>query len=276
MKMMKKVISLVLAGVLVMGCFTGCGNKGGAGKANSATDIQISYWHAGLGVEWLEALIKGFEAKYPEYNVEYTASASSTAVKAAFGLSDTDTVDLYMGGKMTEFEYLEPLNDVLDATADGDTKPLKEKFLPSYLETEVYGDKYYGLTWGGGIIGFVYNKTLFNQANITQLPRTTDELVLVCDTLNDEGITPMCHFISDGYYKFMNYAWWAQYDGMDNWMDFWQNPSEEKMATQDGRYEVMKVHEKLNRPENVLTGSNSDSHVSMPVCNDAQWFLACK
>ena len=263
MKMMKKVISLALIGAMMVACIAGCGKKGGGKAANSATDIQIAYWHSGLGVDWLEAIIAAFEEKYPEYNVEYTGSASTTAVRAAFGIEDTDTVDLYMTGKLTEFEYLEPLNDILDATADGDKQALKDKFFDSYLETEEYKGNYYSLTYGGGVIGFVYSKKLFDQAGITQLPRTTDELVLTCDILNDANITPMCHFISDGYYKFINYAWWAQYDGMENWVDFWQNPSEEKMATKDGRYEVMKVHEKLNTPNNVLGGSNSDSHVSM-------------
>lgn len=261
---MKKVIALALVGLMVAGCLVGCGSKKSGNKAaNSTKDIQISYWRSGLGEDWLKNVIEGFEKKYPEYNVEYTASASTPATTAGWGLEETDTVDIYMSGKLSETKWMEPLNDLLEKTADGDTKPLKEKFQASYLEAEVIDGNYYGLTWGGGIIGFVYNKEMFKDAGIKQLPRTTDELVLICDTLNDADITPLCHFISDGYYSFMNNAWWAQYEGMDNWMDFWQNPTEDKMATKDGRYEVMKVHEKLNKESNVLLGSNSDAHVSM-------------
>lgn len=264
MKSVKKVLSLLLVGVVATSSLVGCGEKGKDSKqGNSTTDIEISYLQQGLGSEWLDAIIEGFEKKYPEYNVNYTASASSATISATYGLEDMDTVDLYLGRKLYDVSYMEPLDDVLDTTIEGESKSIREKFHASYLETEEMDGKHYMLTYGGGIEGFVYNKKLFADADITQPPRTTDELILVCDILNDENITPLCHFQSGGYYVHLDDVWFAQYNGMDYLKDFYTNPSKEKMATKDGRYEVLKVHEKLNDPENVLLGSNSDSHVSM-------------
>ena len=265
MKKTTKWVSLMLAGVLVAGMLTGCGgnDKDGNKGGTSATDIEISYWHAGLGVEWLDKLIEGFEKKYPEYNVYYSASANGDAATAGYGLEDTDTVDLYMTAKKYNTKYMEPLNDILDTTIEGESKSIKEKFHASYLEVEEVDGNYYTLTHGGGVMGFVYNKNIFKDAGITQLPRTTDELAVACATLTDKNITPLCHFKSGGYYNFMNEVWFAQYSGMDYYYDFYANPSKDKMTAQDGRYQVLKVHEKLNKPENVLQGSNSDAHVSM-------------
>lgn len=263
MKKRMRLLALALTGVMTVSCFTGCGSKGGEEGGQSATDIEISYWNSGLGTEWLDNVIAAFEDKHPEYNVYYNETASMTAVSAAYGLEDTDTVDLYMGLKQYDMRYLEPLDDVLNATAEGDSKTIKEKFDESYLALEEYDGKYYTLTYGGGVLGFVYNKDLFEQAGIKQLPRTTDELALVCGTLSDNGIKPLCHYKTSGYYSYMSEAWLCQYEGMDNYINFYANPTKESMTKQDGRYEVLKVYEKFLKPDSVLQGSNSESHVSM-------------
>lgn len=264
-KMSRRMLSMVLAFALTVGCMTGCGGSGQKTGGKSATDIEISYLNQGLGVEWIEALIKAFKEKYPEYNVYYTASASGSSAKATLGLKDTDTIDLYMGGQMYDMSCLEPLNEVLDTTIDGETKSIKEKFNASYLATEEIDGNYYTLTYGGGIIGFVYSKKLFEEAGITELPRTTNELAMVCTKLSDKDITPLCHFYSGdyGYYEFMQNVWFAQYDGVEYFSDFLKDATKDKMMKKDGRYEALKVLEKIVTPNYTLQGSNSESHVSM-------------
>lgn len=262
-KVMKKVVSLAMVSILVMGCLVGCGEKGGKKTKGDSKTIQVSFLQQGLGIDYFTALIEGFEAKHPEYKIEYTTTSSTASQKATFGLEDTDTYDLYLGQKVYDTTYMEPLNDILETTVDGESKSIGEKFNQAYLELEEKDGNYYMLTYGGGIIGFVYNKKMFEEADITDLPRTTDELIMLCDDLYDANIKPLCHFQSDGYYKFVNQVWWAQYDGLEAWNDFYSNPSKDKMLTKDGRYEVIKVHEKLNTPDNVLLGSNAEAHVTM-------------
>jgi len=254
--------AMALAITLTAGCFAGCGEKETEPEGGtSTTDIEISYWNAGLGTKWLDAVIEGFEKKYPEYNVYYTASASDTT--ASFGLEDTDTVDLYMATEEYQQKYMEPLNEVLDTTVEGETKSIKEKFDAAYLKMEEVDGNYYNLTYGGGILGFVYNKKMFEEAGITQVPRTTDEFVVACSKLYDNGNVPLCHYKPVGYYNFLMEAWYAQYEGVDAYYDFYANPSKEKMLTEDGRHETIKVMEKIATPEFTLKGSNSTDHVSM-------------
>lgn len=262
----KKMLALAIAGIMTIGCVAGCG-KGGSNKdnkdANSSTDIEIKYWQAGLGTVWLENLIEAFNEKYPEYNVYYSGTADNASIQAGFGFEDVDTVDLYLSTIKYDEEKLEPLNDVLDTTIEGEGKSIKEKFDPSYLALVKKGDNYYNLTYGGGVEGFVYNKKLFEQAGIETIPRTTDELGLVCSTLDAMDIIPLCHCAGDGYYSEMNEVWWAQYNGIDYYRDFYMNPSKDKMLAKDGRYETIKVHEKINTPDYVLQGSNSENHIAM-------------
>lgn len=276
MKNLKKIVALLLSVILTMACLAGCGGStsGSGGKKNTEQDVEIAVWNSGGGVEWLDALIDGFNKKHPEYNVYYSASANSDAVSAAFGMEDVDTVDLYLTYmKSTDTTYMEPLDEiVLDQTADGDKTALREKFKEAYLamETSVDG-KIYTLTSGGGIVSFFYNKELFEQAGIKQLPRTTNEFIVVCDTLYSKGITPMCHFAGEGYYEYLTQVFMVQYDGLDYYQnqfyacvdDAGNSPSKDVFLKKDGRYEALKVYEKIVTPEYTLLGSNTKSHTEI-------------
>lgn len=270
MKAMKKIISAVLS-LIIIGTFAGCGSPKSKGNVNSASNIEISYWNSGLGTDWLEAVIAGFEKAHPEYTVSYTANANASAVATSFGV-DGDTVDLYLGLKHYATEKLEPLDDVLSATAKGDKKTIGEKFSPSYLDLEKASDgHYYTLTFGGGVLGVVYNKKLFKSSGITQLPRTTNELTTVCDRLNGKNIKPLCHFAPSGYWEFMDEVFFSQYDGFDYYLNNFYackdtdgtSPSKALFLKKDGRYETIKAYEKFITPEYVLQGSNSLDHVTI-------------
>lgn len=260
-----------MAGILSMGLLAGCGEKEKK-IANSTSDIEIRYWNSGLGTAWLDAVIEGFEKKYPEYNVEYVPSSDSGAVISPFGLEDVDTADLYLNLRNDRIEQMVSLNDILDSTPEGDNCTIREKFNEGYLGLEQYEDgNVYSLTWGGGLIGFVYNKKLFEEAGIKQLPRTTDELAVVCDTLYKKDIVPLCHFKDGGYYNFLSEAFFAQYNGVDYYYNNFYKCSDGKkdllsldlFTTKDGRYETLKAYEKFITPNYVLTGSNSNTHTYM-------------
>ena len=267
----KRRIAMILASVLCVTCVGGCGTKEG-GRSNSATEIEIAYWNSGLGSKWLDNMIEAFETKYPEYHVTYTASASDSGVLASFRNEETDTVDLYMVNKQYDTKYLEPIDDVLDGKAEGESKTIREKIDASYLAMENAADgKVYQLTYGGGVNGFVYNKKLFKEAGIDIVPRTTNELASVCNILQSKNITPLCHFKNGGYWELMNEAWFVQYDGMDYYLNTFyacrdengNSPSKSVFTKKDGRYEVMKACEKILTPNYVLQGSNTSDHVTI-------------
>ncbi len=271
MKMTKRILAAGLAAVMAFG-LTACGGGGKDKIGNAATDIEIKYWNSGLGTAWLDAMIEAFEKEYPDYNVEYSATADVESVDTAYGLEDVDTVDLYLGEKNYDTSDMEPLNDVLDATAKGDSKALKDKFSQNYLKMEADAEgKYYGLTYGGGVISIVYNKKMFEEAGITQLPRTSDELKAACDKLSRAGKTPLAHYTGGGYWRFVSEAWLAQADGLDYYLNtFYANkgedgtsPSKEALLKKDGRYDILKVYEGIITPEFVMDGSNTTDHVTV-------------
>lgn len=271
MNKFKKFLIVSLAVLVATSGLAGCGGKA-SGKGGSSTEIEIAYWNSGLGTDWLDAMIKAFEDKYPEYTVTYNATASDTAVKAPFGNEGTDTIDLYMANCVYDTEYTESLEDVLDSKADGESKTIREKINSSYLELEKAGDgNVHELTYGGGALSFVYNQKLFEEAGIRSIPKTTDELVNVCDSLAAADIVPICHFSSANYWNYMSDAWRVQYDGWDYFVNNFYgctdangtSPSKEIFTAKDGRYEVLKVCEKIITPDYVLSGSNTNHITTM-------------
>lgn len=270
--MKKRVLALALSLVMVAGCLTACGGKENNKKVgNATTDVEIAYWHTGQGTEWLDKMVEAFEEAHPEYKVSYSASSALKSVTSTFDI-EGDTVDLYMGIKYYDTSKLEPLDDVLSATAEGESKTIGEKFDASYLELEKASDgKYYNLTYGGGIIGIVYNKEMFKDTGIETTPRTTNELAAVCDKLYQKGYTPLCHYAPSGYWEFMDEVFFAQYDGFDYYINNFYackdengtSPSKDVFTKKDGRYETTKAYEKFITPEYVLAGSNSSDHINM-------------
>lgn len=276
MKKGKKYLALLLAVTMTITCLAGCGGGEGGNKKTSSNqagvDIEIAVWNSGTGIDWLKNLIAGFEEKHPEYNVTFSDSSNINTVNASLGMEDIDTTDLYLTYVSREYQDMEPLDELLEATADGDQAPLKDKFNATYLEGAQSEDgHYYSLTCGGGTLGMVYNTEMFEEAGITQLPRTTDELILVCDSLKSYGITPLCHFVGGGYYTYMTQVFMAQYDGIDYYTNNFysckdesgNSPSKDVLTKKDGRYKALKAYEQFITPEYVLAGSNSKSHTEI-------------
>lgn len=277
MKKMRRLTGILLIAVLVLslvGCSKGKGKDKDVVASNGGKPVEISYWNSGMGTDYLDAMVKAFNEKQSEWFVYYTASADNSAVTTAFGLEDVDTIDLYMATKKMDTSKMATLDDVLDATVDGENKSLKEKFDESYLQYEVASDNhYYTLSWGGGAIGIVYNQKLFEQAGIKQSPRTTDELAVVCDQLLSEGITPFTHFRGSegtGYWEYLQDLWYAQYEGWDYFYNNYygctdengKSPSKDVLLKKDGRYQVLSAMEGFVTPEYVQAGANSQDHIT--------------
>lgn len=271
-----KSLSMALAIVLIASCMTGCGTKPGSENNSSgdATKIQVKYWLSGLGSEWLDAVVEGFEEKYPQYDVVVESTSNKTAVTTAFGKEDIDETDLYLCTKMYNTDgYLEPLDDILESTIDGEAKTIGEKFDDSYLILEKEADgHYYNLTTGGSMVGIYYNEKMFKDAGITQEPRTTDELVVVCDTLYADGKKAFCHFKPVGYWEdYMADVFFTQYNGLDYVLNNFygctdeagNSPSLDVFTKEDGRYEALKVFAQVVTPEYTMVGSNTYDHTTV-------------
>lgn len=269
-KMVKRAVALGMAGLMVLS-MVGCGKTKTNGKHNGGKEVEITYWNAGLGTDWLDKLCNEFNESQSDWYVTYTAIADAAAIEAKLGQADLDETDLYIGSSARNVEFLEPLDDLLDETAKGDQKTIREKLNQAYLDLAPSADGHiYLISAGDSSPGIVYNTKLFKEAGIEVLPRTTNELIVVCEDLKAANVTPWAHFQNGGYYDRVQAIWQVQYDGIEYYNEHFltltddqgKSPSLEVLTKQDGRYQVLKVLEKLLTTENVMPGSNSYDHIT--------------
>ncbi|MDZ5661711.1 extracellular solute-binding protein [Nocardioides sp. S-58] len=159
----------------------------GDGDANT-----ITWWHNSNnepGKGYYEQVAKDFEAENPGIDVKVSAMAHEDMVsklEAAFQSGDVPDVYMERGG-----------GELADHVEAGLTKDLSEAASEeiSKLGGNVAGwqvdGKTYALPFSVGVVGFWYNKALFEEAGIEAPPTTMDEFYDVVDQLKAADITPV-------------------------------------------------------------------------------------
>lgn len=184
----KKVISILLTGVLLTGMLAGCGAKGEESASGDKETIEFWYHDGNANSNAIfEKLIAQFEEENPEYKVEYvglpsdsylqkynTAIATNTVPDIA-SIRDQDVSTLINQGALScideDFNSFEEkdhiaenaLNAIRNCSTDG-----KLYCLPQYTQPQVY--------W--------YNTTLMEEKGVA-IPKTIDEFMQDCETYAD-------------------------------------------------------------------------------------------
>ena len=195
--MQKKIISGLLCAAMVASIASGCGNNQTGGseaskESSGGKKITMSGWYT---EDNMEPVIKAINDQLGgKYQVEYTYinlddynNVLSTQLAAGEGpdivVDGTNFPARIKAGNVKEITgapYLEGFNEAGMA-------------LCSDKDGKVYGVPSYG--WFSGLW---YNKDIFEQNGITELPKTFDELVAVCDKLAANGVQPLGFGLADG------------------------------------------------------------------------------
>ena len=270
MKKLVKILAFILTAVVAMSFATGCKKS----VPETEYDVELALWEAGNGRLFLDKTIEAFKVKHPEINIHVKASAEVQTGDLTSGVS-INSVDLYMttmDGWVGYTEYLEPLDDVLNATVDG--VKLKTKFdqnILNYANTSPTDGKVYVLPWATSINGLVYNNDLFVEHGY-KVPRTTNELKTIVtaatDKKNTDNKNPNAFIHYSSYWYYLVSAWQAQYDGVEAYLDSWMlkhKGQENSLATftdkTGGRYKAYETLYELLAPRGVLyNGSNGLDH----------------
>ena len=221
---MKKTVVFMLAAVLCCS-FTGCTKK----VDNSENTLEIAYYDAGYGYEFIERWGEKFEASHPGVSVVLSKSSDVDPKDLLSAGPGGNSVDLfihgtvfnsyaYMGEKMLKGYdcVLEPIDDVLESKIDGET--VYDRFMDGYEPKKVNGH-YYSFSWATGMTGLVYNATKFDRAGY-EVPNTTDELLKLCGEIKGDGEIPFVFSSATGYWTYLRNVWYMQYQGVDGMIDF--------------------------------------------------------
>ena len=170
-----------------------CGSTADAEpEATEGGDVTVTWWHnsnTGDGKDYYDTVAADFEAANPGVTVEVNAMQHEDMVtKLAAAFQSGDTPDIYMergGGELADHVAAGITMDISEAAAD-----TIEAIGGSVAGWQVDG-KTYSLPFSVGVVGFWYNKALFEQAGITETPTTWDEYYDVLDQLKAAGIEPI-------------------------------------------------------------------------------------
>ena len=155
--------------------------------------VTITWYHIqnnDPGLSLWKALADEYTAEHPNVTIDIQVNENEAfKTKLTTLLQQGDIPDLFQtwggGGLRQQVEA----GLVKDITADiaGWTSEINAGALSMY---EVDG-KNYGMPFDLGLVGFWYNTDAFEEAGITTLPTTWEELLAAVQTLKDKGIVPV-------------------------------------------------------------------------------------
>lgn len=197
---MKKIISLVLASVLVMTMFTGCSSKADDTKNTDNTqnngstqeEVTLTIWGDTDNQALLEPsftkINEAFEEKYPNIKLDYQYSGTFDTINIAVQSNSLPDLFWVQGNKSTKMAelarngYLHPLDEYnLDAS----------RFPSASVEyATVDGSIYCSYPSFFDYAVLYYNKEIFEKYGLDK-PATWDEFVSTLDTLVQNGETPI-------------------------------------------------------------------------------------
>ena len=125
-------------------------------------------------------------------------------------LNSGEGPDIY-GGQSGKYDIVSQYN-VEENAVDLSEEPWVPYYDEFAKEQTSVGDTVYGMTYYDTTTDFymVYNKVLFEQAGITEVPTTFDEYMADCQALLDQDIIPFYECTADGWHHVM---WFCEVGG---------------------------------------------------------------
>ena len=134
-----------------------------------------------------QAVIDAFMAANPDCAIEMSTVPDAATVLTQ-RMSNGDTPPIF-SDYPTQIQFKNKVkNEYVLCLSDYD---FINNANQGYLDISVANDgKYYALPISSNFMAVFYNVDIFEQAGITELPTTWDELIAICDKLVAAGITP--------------------------------------------------------------------------------------
>ena len=202
--MKKRLTALALAALMTAGCLSGCGGGGettdeGASTESTGEEIVINYPTFQCGVNTaspvVDQLIEEFNAEYAgKYRIQKEDVPGDAnyvdKIKVQLGTGDLPPVVYGDGYNLLDLALAKDV--VVDLTPYVEADPeWKALYSDVALTTNSRDGKIYASSSEGSLVGYFYNKELFEKAGIAEPAKTWDEFWEQCDKLKAAGITPL-------------------------------------------------------------------------------------
>ena len=219
---------------------TACGGDGGQFE-NSETNAIVAMYYGGYGTTAMEKVAAAFNAEPENVEKGYTvaisdqgggfiASGATSKLETGkdnFDLMLTATISVYnivdegadyLAGYDCALEDL--TQDVYELNVPGENVKFKDKMLKQFYDYNTFKGKQHSMTWASGPSGIAYRADFF-KANGWTIPRTTNEMIELAQTIVNAGYTPYIWSTDGSYWYYSVLAWWRQLIDDQEFDDFW-------------------------------------------------------
>ncbi len=142
--------------------------------------------------ETFTALANTYIQQHPDVSIEINVLENEAfKAKLATAMQSGSPPDMFQswgGGVLKQYANAGLVQELTPALQENGWG---ESFQPGPLSLYTFDGKTYGVPWNAGMVGFWYNKALFEQAGIANPPATWNELLDAVTKLKAAGITPI-------------------------------------------------------------------------------------
>lgn len=214
----KMFMALALAGCMSLTIVAGCGasaegtKEDAEGKTKKAAEdnksegaVTINYPTFQCGVntaapvvaKLVEDFNKEYEGKYQIKLEEVPGDANYVdKIKVQLGTGDLPPVVYGAGYNLLDLVLAKDLAVDITDTVKGD-ETWNALYTEAGLSVNSRDEKTYASSVEGSVIGYFYNKELFEKAGISEPAKTWEEFFAQCDQLKEAGITPLAMDTAD-------------------------------------------------------------------------------
>ena len=186
-KRKKRVTTIFLSAVITSSLLLGgCGDKQ---KANGKVVIELVQYKP-EAVDVFDELEEKFNATHDDIELVIDSpNDAMTILKTRFVREDNPDI-IGIGGDINYSNFLDArmLMDISDFDGIGD---IKEKYLETNKDLEyIPMDGVYAVPYMSNAAGVLYNRDMFEEHGWS-IPKTWDEFISLCETIEDAGIQPL-------------------------------------------------------------------------------------
>ncbi|KZE92025.1 Multiple sugar-binding protein [Agromyces sp. NDB4Y10] len=197
------------ASLLLAGCATG-----DAGDGRTQLDF---FQFKGEALEDFQQIIDDFEAENPDIDVVQNQVADADTLIRTLLVKDRtpDVITLNANGNFGRLAQAGVFHDFSDDPVLETINPAVQEIL---ADLGTFGDEVNGLGYVNNANGIIYNIDIFEEQGI-EVPETFDELIQVCEQLQDAGITPFYGTLGDAWTTLPSFNGLGAYPAQEGFFD---------------------------------------------------------
>lgn len=260
--MIKKYISVFICCLaIIVPSLSACSAKTDNTKQQSkkVQVLTIDYDSSKYGSKWISLIADAFKKEHANVDIKLEADPQigkkiTTILEQGKNVPDIAFTDDTNWQYWASKGYMHDLTSIYNEKIN--SKKLKDKIQPDYLNHCLYKEKYWIIPWDDGATGFIYNENMFKQYN-WQVPQTMSDFMALLSQIKSAGIKPLAWAGQNiDEWKYAVDGWWAQSEGYDGIQKYLAMDSPDVYA-QKGRLVALQtfqniVSDKTNSIDNVI------------------------